>query len=58
MTLTLRALLNTDLIILHITGQDKWDVLQKALGKGPETEMPVRSILRQQQCPVHIYWAP
>ena len=35
---------------------DKWNVLQKALGKGPATEMPVRNILRQKKCPVHIYW--
>lgn len=58
MSLTLPTLLDAKQIILHITGQDKLDVLRTALAEGPEQEMPIRLILRQQTCPVEIYWAP
>ncbi|MCF8055854.1 MAG: 6-phosphogluconolactonase [Desulfocapsa sp.] len=57
MTLTLPAILHSSNIILHITGQDKKDVLNHALAEGPMTEMPIRYILRQQQSPLSIYWA-
>jgi len=58
MTLTLPALLDSRKIILHITGEEKKAVLEKALADGPEEQMPIRCILRQQQTPVQIYWAP
>jgi 6-phosphogluconolactonase len=58
MTLTLPVLLDTDRIILHITGRKKHFVLEKALADGPVEEMPIRCFLRQSRTPVHIYWAP
>jgi 6-phosphogluconolactonase len=58
MTLTLPVLLDSKLIILHITGQAKRKVLEQALAEGPEMLMPVRAVLRQKTTPVHIYWAP
>ncbi len=58
MTLTLPILLDTRQIILHITGNDKKAVLEKALAPGPVEEMPIRCFLRQNRTPVHIYWAP
>jgi len=58
MTLTLPAILDSRQIFLHITGQEKQDVLQKAREEGPTKEMPIRFILRQQTTPVSIYWAP
>jgi len=58
MTLTLPAILDSRQIFLHITGQEKNDVLQKALAEGPVEEMPIRYILRQQTTPVAVYWAP
>ncbi len=58
MTLTLPAILNSNQIILHITGPEKQDVLEEALAEGPPEEMPIRFILRQQTTPVSVYWAP
>lgn len=58
MTLTLPAILDSRQIFLHITGQKKYDVLQKALTEGPSVEMPIRYILRQQTTPVSVFRAP
>jgi len=58
MTLTLPAILDSRQIVLHITGQGKQDVLQKAQAEGPIEEMPIRFILRQQATPVSVFWAP
>ncbi len=58
MTLTLPAILDARQIFLHITGQNKRDVLQQALEDGAVEKMPIRFILRQQTTPVSIYWAP
>jgi 6-phosphogluconolactonase len=58
MTLTLPAILGSRQIVLHITGQRKQDVLQKAQAEGPIEEMPIRFILRQQATPVSVFWAP
>jgi 6-phosphogluconolactonase len=58
MTLTLPAILDAREIIVHITGQAKKEVLDKALADGPAEEMPIRFILRQQTVPVTVYWAP
>ena len=32
--------------------------LAAAEGDGPETDMPIRAILRRAATPVDIYWAP
>jgi len=58
LTLTLPRLVEAGLVVLHIEGEQKKAVLAKALGAGPEAEMPVRSVLRHARTPVEIYWAP
>ncbi len=58
MTLTLPAILDSRQIFLHITGQEKHDVLQKAQAEGLVEEMPIRFILRQQTTPLSVFWAP
>lgn len=57
MTLTLPAILNTEEIILHLTGSEKKEVLAKAQEAGPAEDMPVRFVLRQEERPVLVYWA-
>lgn len=57
-SMTLPTLLDTNRIILHITGSRKRTILENALETGDPAEMPIRYILRQQITPVHIYWAP
>jgi 6-phosphogluconolactonase len=57
MTLTLPRILRSDWIVLHLTGNGKKPVLKAALNDGPVTELPVRSVLKQDQTPVSVYWA-
>ncbi len=57
MTLTLPAILNSHQIILHITGQDKKDVLESAQQKGSLEKFPIRFILTQSSTPFNVYWA-
>ena len=46
MTLTLPAILDSQEIILHITGEKKKAVLAKAQEEGPAEELPIRFVLR------------
>jgi 6-phosphogluconolactonase len=57
-SLNLAALLDARRIILHIEGEAKWQVYQKARAAGSTSEMPVRAVLQQQEVPVDVYWAP
>jgi 6-phosphogluconolactonase len=57
LTFTLPSLLDANLICLHLEGQEKRDVLDKALGDGPAEAMPIRAVLRSQR-PVTLYWCP
>ncbi|RFA25319.1 6-phosphogluconolactonase [Alkalilimnicola ehrlichii] len=58
MTLTLRALLNTRNLILHIAGESKLATLQQALHEADTRTMPVRALFTQDQVSVNVYWAP
>jgi 6-phosphogluconolactonase len=58
LTFTFASLADARLLVLHIEGNGKKDVLAKAEGDGPEVEMPIRAILRRAASPVEIYWAP
>ncbi len=58
MTLTLAAILDSREIIIHIVGDEKKTVLDQALAHGPVKDMPIRAILRQEQVPVTVFWAP
>lgn len=57
MSLTARALLDSRRIILHIVGDDKWRVYEKAMAPGNIDELPVRVVLRQKRVPVDVYWS-
>jgi 6-phosphogluconolactonase len=58
MSLTLRALLDSQRIVVHITGDEKWQVYRRALHPGPATELPIRAILDRGAEPIDVYWAP
>ena len=58
LTLTLPRIVEAGLIVLHIEGDAKKAVLEKAMEDGPEADMPVRNVLRKAKTPVEIYWAP
>ena len=57
MSLTLPRLLNSQQIVIHISGASKQQVLSQAEAGGDVMELPIRSILQQQQTPLAIYWA-
>jgi 6-phosphogluconolactonase len=56
-TFTLPSLLSAGRLKLHIEGQEKRQVLDKALGEGPDEAMPVRAVLRSA-APLTLYWCP
>ena len=56
-SMTLPRLLNTESLIIHISGENKQNVLDKALAGSNVEELPIRSVLQQTQVPVTIYWA-
>ena len=58
LSLTLSALLDTDLLVLHVTGDSKLATLQRAASGGSELEMPVRALLAQRRVPLEIYHSP
>ena len=53
-TLTLPAVLHSREIIIHITGEQKRDVLQAAAAEGH----PIAAVTMQHATPVTIWWAP
>ena len=57
LTFTLPRLLAATHICLHIQGQDKMQVLDKALAGADELEMPVRAVLHSAK-PLDLYWCP
>jgi 6-phosphogluconolactonase len=58
LTFTFSSLQDARLLVLHIEGESKKDVLARAEQPGEETEMPIRAFLRRAASPVQIYWAP
>jgi 6-phosphogluconolactonase len=56
-TLTVRALLETRLIVLLIAGQPKRALVERVLAE-PEYAPPVAAVLRQDRTPVRVLWAP
>jgi 6-phosphogluconolactonase len=57
MSLNLAALLESRRIVLHIEGDAKWAVYQRARAPGTAAELPVRAILQQKEVPVDVYWS-
>jgi 6-phosphogluconolactonase len=57
-SLNLAALLDSRRIVLHIEGDAKWAVYQRARTPGAPAELPIRAILQQKEVPVDVYWSP
>lgn len=57
LTLTLPVILEAGFVALHIEGEKKKAVFEKARLAGSTAEMPVRSILNSGR-PVEVFWAP
>lgn len=54
-TFTLPVLLKARTLYLHIQGEDKREVLQRA--EQPQSDLPIASVLRASR-PLEIYWCP
>jgi 6-phosphogluconolactonase len=57
-SLNLAALLDSRRIVVHIEGDAKWAVYQRARAPGTSAELPIRAILQQKEVPVDVYWSP
>jgi 6-phosphogluconolactonase len=57
LTYSLPRLLEAKTICLHIEGQSKMQVLEKALAGANLSEMPVRAVLHSGH-PIEIFWCP
>jgi 6-phosphogluconolactonase len=55
-TFTASVLLNARSIYLHIEGQAKRAVFERALAQGPVAEMPVRAVLRTARERLTVFW--
>ena len=56
-SMTLPRLLNTERLIVHISGQNKQKVLDQANAGNNVEELPIRAILQQTQVPAAVFWA-
>lgn len=56
-TWSLPKLLNTSLLVLHITGQNKRQVFESAAKEGSVQKLPIRSVIFQDHAPLHVYYA-
>jgi len=55
LSLTRRRLLDSRCLVLHVTGLDKREVLERALADGPVAEYPIRLALHQDDAPLHVF---
>jgi 6-phosphogluconolactonase len=58
LTFSFASLSDARLLVVHIEGQSKKDVLEQAKAGSYETDMPIRAVLNRAASPVEIYWAP
>ncbi|MFT5572559.1 MAG: 6-phosphogluconolactonase [Cryomorphaceae bacterium] len=56
-TWNLPMLLNAQYLALHITGDSKKRVFSEAVINGPVVELPIRSVIFQQQLPLQVFYA-
>ncbi|MDO1581062.1 6-phosphogluconolactonase [Rhizobium oryzicola] len=58
LTFTFSSLADARFLALHIEGEGKREVLEKAQSGTDELEMPIRAVLNRASTPLDIYWAP
>jgi len=58
MTMTPWSILQSQRLILLITGDDKWEVYQQACETGASADKPISLFLHQDSVPFEVYWAP
>lgn len=58
LSLTLRAILDSRVVMVEIAGAAKRAAIERALGPGEVAAMPIRAVLRQPDVPVEVFWSP
>lgn len=58
LSLTLHGLLQSERLILLLTGEEKLEVLRTAMQPGDIKDMPIRALLQQNAVPLELFWAP
>lgn len=58
MSMTPWGILQSEKLILLITGDDKWEVYQRARQNLAADELPVSLFIAQDEVPLEVYWAP
>lgn len=58
MTMTPWAILQSEKLILLISGEDKWETYLRARQNGAGTALPISLFIHQDRVPLEVYWAP
>jgi 6-phosphogluconolactonase len=58
MTMTPWSILQSERLVLLITGEDKWEVLQQARQQSGEPALPIGHFIHQQTPALEVYWSP
>ena len=58
MTLSLAAVLRSRQLYLHITGERKFAVLERALAGSDRRELPIRAVFGREDSPLEVFYAP
>lgn len=58
MSLTLNAILQSKVVKLLISGDEKLAVYKQALAGGNVNDMPLRAVLNHPEINIEVYWAP
>ncbi|HVI97874.1 MAG TPA: 6-phosphogluconolactonase [Sphingomonas sp.] len=57
-TLTRAAMVTARALTLAVTGQEKRDVIERAIEQGPSSAYPIGRVLADVELPVDIHWSP
>jgi 6-phosphogluconolactonase len=58
MTMTPYSILQSERLLLLITGEDKWEVLQQACQQNADQSLPISHFVGQDKPPLEVYWSP
>jgi 6-phosphogluconolactonase len=58
MSLSLRAILASRLIVVLIRGAEKMETYRRAMAARNALDMPIRAVLHQSDTPVEVHWSP
>jgi 6-phosphogluconolactonase len=55
--LSLAAIVSARALMIAITGQEKKDVLERAISEGAGSTLPIGRVLAETELPVDIHWS-